>query len=158
MLASFFAFLEALSPWWWVAFGIGLGAAEMLSMSFFLIGPGLAAIVMGVVLTVFSGMPGTVRLALYAALSVALTLAFMGLRGRLRAGPESPALNDRTTRMIGRRGTVVTFDNGEGTVSIDGVHWRARCDPRTLGMTAGAAVRVDAADGSTLVVSRDAVG
>jgi len=32
-----FQWVANLSPWWWVAFGIGLGAVEMATMSFFLI-------------------------------------------------------------------------------------------------------------------------
>ncbi len=149
-----FAILEGISPWWWVAFALMLGALEMISLAFFLIGPALAALVMSVLLVFMPTMPGTVQVALFATISVALTFAFQGLRHRLQDDDVAHGLNNRTAQMIGRQGTVISFAHGRGTVEIDGVHWRAAADPDALGLKAGAMVQVAAAEGSTLKVSR----
>ncbi|QHQ33742.1 NfeD family protein [Algicella marina] len=151
---NLFAVLESISPWWWVAFALVLGALEMLSMAFFLIGPALAALIMSVLLVLIPTMPGTVQVAMFAAISVALTFAFQALRHRIQNEQPEHGLNDRSARMVGRTGTIISFSHGHGTVEIDGVHWQAKADPAAIGMKAGAAVEVSATQGSTLQVVR----
>ena len=105
MDVSLFAALEGLSPWWWVAFGITLGAIEMATMSFFLIWPGIAAVVMAALLWAVPAMPGEVQIAVFAALSVVLTYLF---RARFLASTADIApngLNERSNRMIGMQDT-----------------------------------------------------
>ncbi len=151
----FFNMLEGLSPWWWVAFGIALGAIEMATMSFFLIWPGLAALLMAVILIFAPGMPGEVQIAIYATLSVILTFAGRWLMHRYGDGgaPET-TINQRSGQLVGRRGKILRYDGGEGLVEIDGVRWRAR-GATDLALTEGADVRVVAADGMTLEISTD---
>ena len=124
-----FSFLEGLSPWWWVAFGIALGAIEMATFSLFLIWPGLAALLMAVIVALVPTMPGEVQVATYAALSVALTFAGRALVRRYGDGGDPTTnLNDRSAQMVGRRGSVVGVAHGEVTVEIDGVRWSAQAD------------------------------
>ncbi|MEO0914117.1 MAG: NfeD family protein, partial [Pseudomonadota bacterium] len=99
-----FALLEGISPWWWVAFALMLGALEMVSMAFFLIGPALAALVMSILLVLMPGMPGTVQVAMFAAISVALTFVFQRFRHTIQTDKVPHGLNDRTAQMIGRQG------------------------------------------------------
>jgi len=152
---AFLAFLTGISPWWWVAFALILGALEMLSLAFFLVGPALAAFLMALLLVFFPAMPATIQLALFGVLSVLLTLAFQTQRHRLQPdqGPLS-GLNDRTAQMIGRRGTIISFHQGRGRIEIDGVHWQAKADPTLIGMRPGADVEVTGAEGGVLVVRR----
>ncbi|NNU79504.1 NfeD family protein [Halovulum dunhuangense] len=147
-----FGWLEGLSPWWWVAFGITLGALEMATMSFFLIWPGLAAVLMAVLLAFLPGMPGTVQIAVYAALAVALTFAGRAYTRRFGDGGDTATvLNDRASQMVGRRGTLVSVEHGEAVVEIDGVRWRAILSGEA---TMGTDVRVTGAQGMTLNVER----
>ena len=148
---EFFDFLENMSPWWWVAIGIGLGAVEMATFSFFLIWPALAALVMAGLVAYAPGMPGEIILAVFAALSVILTFAGRALVRQFGdgGGPET-TLNDRGARMLGRRGSVIGHNHGEIRVEIDGVHWSARAT--TQGLSVGTGVEVTGVDGQTLEV------
>ena len=81
-----FGFLQAMSPWWWVAFAVALGALEMATMSFFLIWPALAALVLALVHWLMPGLGGEVQVVLFAALAVAMTFAGRGLLNRYGDG------------------------------------------------------------------------
>lgn len=149
-----FGFLVGISPWVWIALGLTLAGAELLIGSFFLLWPGLAALLTGLALAVWPGMGGTQQAALFAGLAAALTAAarFWNIRHRGEQPSENPALNRRQARMVGRRGRVLEpFGGGEGVVEVDGLRWRARLAP---GAAAGAdaAVRVREVDGVVLVV------
>ena len=146
-----FDFLEGISPWWWVAFGVALGAVEMATMSFFLIWPALAALLMAFILWIAPGMSGEAQIMIFAIASVALTFLGRSVLNRYGDGgaPET-ALNKRSEQLVGRRAKVLMSDGHEGSVEIDGVRWRAKWDARHNGATH---VKIDAADGMTLSVS-----
>jgi membrane-bound serine protease (ClpP class) len=88
-------------------------------------GPGVVALTVGTVLAV-AGLGGGVAVAALAALLVAAAgVAVVGLsvvkgaavrRGRIRSGP---------ARLVGRLGTVRTWDGSGGKVLVDGALWRA---------------------------------
>lgn len=147
---SFFNALEGLSPWWWVAFGITLGAVEMATMSFFLIWPGIAAVVMALVLVAMPAMPGEVQIAVFATLSVILT--YLGRVYVLsKSGEPAPnGLNERSNRMIGMQGKVLSFENGQGKVEVEGIPWVAHWESGTS--TPGGSVTVSQTRGTVLVV------
>jgi len=150
MDVSLFAALEGLSPWWWVAFGITLGAIEMATMSFFLIWPGIAAVVMAALLWAVPAMPGEVQIAVFAALSVVLTYLF---RARFLASTADIApngLNERSNRMIGMQGKVLSFENGEGKVEIEGIPWVAKWESGASAV--GGSVTVSQTRGTVLMV------
>ncbi len=147
-------FLQGMSPWWWVAFALTLGALEMLSMAFFLIGPALAALLMSIILVAFPEMPGTVQLALFGVLSVLLTLGFKSQRHLFQQSETPNSLNDRTARMVGKRGKVISFHHGTGSIEVEGIHWQAKADPTALGLKAGALVEVEGVEDGTLVIRR----
>ena len=66
-------FLDGISPWWWITLGVVLIGLEMTTMSFFLIWPGIAAVVIAILLWIAPGMSGEAQVALFAVLSVAFT-------------------------------------------------------------------------------------
>ncbi|MEL7463652.1 MAG: NfeD family protein [Pseudomonadota bacterium] len=123
-----FAFLDGASPWWWVAFAIAIGAVEMLTFTYFMIWPALAAFGTAIVMWIFPGMSGTAQIATFAALSVIITLVGRYWIKSRRATPsDAPGLNRRSEQVIGRVGKALSdFENSEGVVVIDGVRWRAR--------------------------------
>ncbi|MHA3913685.1 NfeD family protein [Halovulum sp. GXIMD14793] len=147
-----FDFLEGVSPWWWVATGLLLGATEMATMSFFLIWWGLAALIMGALLALFPSMPGEVQIMAFAALAVGLTFLGRSMVRNFGDGEPETTLNSRSANMIGRSAKVIRFDHGDGVVEIGGEQWKARADATALGLTPGAMVRVVGADGMTLTV------
>ncbi len=122
-----FAFLEGISPWWWLSFAVVLGAVEMATMSFFLIWPALAAVIIAIWLTVLPGLSGEGQIAAFALLSILLTFLGRTLMTRFGDGAvENPTLNSRSNQMIDRHGKVVSFTGPEGDITIDGIRWRAR--------------------------------
>ncbi|MHA3976174.1 NfeD family protein [Halovulum sp. GXIMD14794] len=148
-----FVWLETISPWWWVALALILGAIEMLTMSLFLLWPAAAALLMAVVVAVLPGMPGELRLAVFAALAIALTYAGRALVRRYGdgGGAGDSGLNSRAAQMVGRRGRLLSAQAGELSVEIDGVHWSARLDAEAP-LAPGVLVEVTGVQGMTLLV------
>ncbi|MFQ5437810.1 MAG: NfeD family protein [Paracoccaceae bacterium] len=147
-----FAFLHGISPWWWVAFGVALGVLEMATMSFFLIWPAIASLFIAVLIWLAPGLSGTTQIIVFAILSVALTFAGRGLINRFGDGGEdAEGLNSRALKMVGRQAKVLKYTGPEGSVSIDGTHWRAIW-PEGSSADPGATVTIIGAEGMTLYV------
>ena len=146
-----FEWLEALSPWWWVAFGIGLGAVEMATMSFFLIWPAIAAIVMAVILWIAPGMQGEVQIATFAVLAVVLTFAGRSYLKKFGDGAPESLLNDRSAQIVGRQAKVTEFALGVGQVELDGLNWTANW-PEGQSAEVGQVVKITSADGMSVSV------
>jgi len=110
---SVFQWVANLSPWWWVAFGIGLGAVEMATMSFFLIWPALGAIVMALIVAFGPPMSGEAIVSLWAILSIALTFAGRSFMNRFGDGGEPTSnLNARSKQLVGRKAKVLSWEHG----------------------------------------------
>jgi len=144
-----FSFLVDISPWWWVAFGIVLMALEMMVYSFFLIWPGIAALVMAGVLVMQPSMSGEVQVSIFAVLSIALT--FTGRRLFQKQDEPESSLNQRTKQIIGRSVRVVDFSLGEGQIEVDGLRWHAIW-PDGQTAKAGDFVKVVSSDGMNVGV------
>lgn len=152
MIGEWFDTVEALSAWWWIALAIGLGVIEMLTMSFFLIWPALAAIVMAILVGLFPSMPGEIRVASFAAIAIGLTFIGRSLLHRFGdGGGATSTLNARSSQLVGRKGKVLNWQSGEGAVEVDGIRWRARWDGDQVSET-GRFVEITAAEGMTLIV------
>jgi len=145
-----FGFLSGISPWWWIAGAFLLGVIEMATMSFFLIWPALAMLVMAGVIFVMPGLSGVAQAFLFAIFAIGLTLVGRSLIGRFGdGGGVAPGLNDRSAAMIGRKAKVLSFEGGEGAVEIDGIRWKAVWDgPNAI----DGIVEVTSADGMRLTV------
>ncbi|MEM1152308.1 MAG: hypothetical protein AAGI03_17475 [Pseudomonadota bacterium] len=102
-----FSFMDGASPWWWVALALALGTVEVLTFSFFLIWPGLAALAVAIALWIFPDMSGSAQMLSFALLSAILTLG--GRQWVLSKKPRSdnPGLNNRASALIGRRATLI---------------------------------------------------
>ena len=148
------AFLQGISPWWWVAFGVALGALEMATMSFFLIWPALAAIALALWLVISPNLSGEVQIAAFAILSIILTFIGRMLLNRFGdGGPGDDTLNSRAALMVGRHGKVLKFTGPEGHISIDGVRWRAHW-AEGMSSSEGDTVIVTGAEGMRLIVGK----
>lgn len=152
-----FAFLDGASPWWWVAIALALGAVEILTFTYFLLGPASSALTLAAVLFVFPSLSGTLQIALFAVCSVLYAVLGWALMRsvRRRDGTGGPTLNRRGAQMIGRAATVsAAFSAGLGTVTIDGIAWRSRMRGTGADPAAGDVLKVVAVEGATLVVDR----
>jgi len=150
-----FAFLDGVSPWWWVAGALALAIIEVLTFSFFLIWPGLAALAVGVLMFLVPDLSGTWQVLLFAVLSVAFTLVGRHLVLTRTPNSDAPGLNQRSAQLVGR--TAVVIDGfaagGVGNVEVDGVRWRARMESGAERPGTGQILEITGAEGMTLVLS-----
>lgn len=125
---SLLGFLDGISPWWWIAFAVALGAVEMLTFTFYLLWLSLAAVGTGIILALAPDMAGTTQLGIFAVLSLVTVVAGRWWQTKRQMTPsDSPGLNRRSEQVIGRTGKALEdFDLLEGIVVIDGVRWKAR--------------------------------
>ena len=151
MDAGMFTWLETLSPWWWVALGVGLAALEMVVFSFTLIWPGIAAIFMALIVWIAPGISGELQVAIFAVLSIALMFTGRSLVRKFGDGQPKTNLNNRSAQMVGRQAKVVGYDLGEGHVEIDGLRWVAKW-PDGQSAEIGQVVKVIAAEGMSVQV------
>lgn len=150
---AMFEFLQGISPWYWLSFGIIVGVLEMATMSFFLIWPALAAIVMAGLLWLAPDLSPAIQITAFAALSIALTLVGRKMIMRFGdGGGEETMINNRAGQLIGRTGKVIDTGALEGAVEVDGIRWRATWE-QTPNLAEGVAIKVDANRGMTLEVS-----
>ncbi len=126
---DFFTWVGDLSGWYWLALGIFLIALEMLVPSFILIWPGLAAIIIAALVALLPDIAGEWLVLVFATLSIALIYAGRGVSRKLRKSEPVSTLNSRAESMVGRHAKVVSFENGEGKITISGVQWPAVWQP-----------------------------
>ncbi len=113
---------------WWVL-GVALMAVEAILPGFFFLWMGVAALLVGLVLTVLPDMDWTWQVLLFAVLSVGSIAAW---QIRLRRHPTQtadPLLNRRGHQYLGR---VFTLDapviNGHGKIRVDDSTWKVVVD------------------------------
>ncbi len=148
---DFFTWVGDLSGWYWLALGILFVALEMLAPSFILVWPGLAAIIIAALVTVFPRISGEWLIVIFATLSIGLIVVGRGVAIRLRKVEPASTLNSRAEGMIGRKAKVVSFENGEGKISISGVQWPAVWE-QGENATEGSMVVILSASGVNLTV------
>ena len=156
---EFLNFLEGLSPWWWVAFAFALGALEMATGTFVLIWVALSALVMAGLLSLVPSMSAELQVTVFATLSVILTFAGRYVLHKFGdgGGKEHKTLNQRTNHFIGRTAKVLEYANGEGSIEVEGMRWRARW-PAGQSVEIGGTVRITGADGMVLEVENQTRG
>ena len=155
-----FQFLDGISPWWWIALAFGLGAIEVLTFSFFLIWPGLAAVGVAVMMWLFPGMSGNSQMLWFAVMSVIFTLAGRQFVLSRKPTSDQPNLNQRGAALIGRNAEVVDgfAAGGLGNVLVDGMRWRARLAEGTQRPAAGDVLDIVEAEGMILILQSKAAG
>jgi membrane protein implicated in regulation of membrane protease activity len=136
----------AVSPWWWVALAILLGAIEMLTPTTVLVWSALAAVVTAAVLWLVP-LGLAAQVALFAVASIVFTLAGRALFQRSRSQDDGSTLNRRADQVLGREAVVVAFDHGDGQVTVDGVPWPARLEAGSTVPQSGDRVLVTGAEG-----------
>ncbi len=141
--------IDMLGAWAWIILGLALVGLELMAPGAFLIWLGLAAILTGLIDATF-GLSWQASAIVFAVLAViAVVLARALTRRRTDEMGEQPFLNRRGAALVGR---VFTLDEpmtrGQGRIRVDDSVWRVTGPDRP----AGAAVRVTAVDGATLIV------
>ena len=137
--------------WWlWIAVGLALTVAELVTPSgFFIIFFGVAALTVGI-LTALDLAGGTwVQWLLFSVLSIAYVLVF---RGRLQTKVQIPQARD-VDSLVGVLAIVQErlLPGAVGRVEVRGSTWSAR-NSGSVTLDAGQRARVAAVDGLTLTV------
>ena len=150
-----FGFLDGISAWWWIAGALALAIIEVLTFSFFLIWPGLAALAVGILMWIFPDMSGNAQVLVFSVFAVLFTWAGRVYVMNRKPTSDRPGLNDRASQMIGRHATVVDgFAGGAiGNVEIDGIRWRARLVDGAGAPEPGDVLPITGADGMTLILT-----
>lgn len=145
------AFVNSLQPWHWWSLGAILIALEIATTTFYLLWPGIAALLVGVIVYFYPGLGGNGAVGLFALLAVLSTLAWKRSRwGHVQA---SHTLNaGRGLSYRGRK--VIALDNFTahgGAVLVDDTRWAAIAVDGSAPRK-GETLEVVDADGTTLKI------
>ncbi|MEO0328308.1 MAG: NfeD family protein [Pseudomonadota bacterium] len=142
--------------WTWIVFGLVLLGAEILLPSTFLLWPGIAALIVGVI-TLLLGENNSLwawqtQMLVFLALSILITIVGRNLMKRKDwNASENPTLNKRGETMVGQ--TAVLSDaitNGFGRIKVGDSTWRVSGDD----LSKGTKVKIVSSDGATLHVEK----
>ncbi len=137
--------------WNWVMLGVLLLTAEVFLSGFFLIWPGIAALVVAVITLMHPTLGVEAQLLTFAGLSILSVAAWLAYRKRHPEPTSESGLNKRGSEHIGR---IVTLDEGlqggRGKVTLDGIPWLISGPD----YPAGTQVRIAGLEGTRLLVER----
>ncbi len=138
-----------LTPWHWMTAGLLLFAVEVLAPTTFLLWPGIAAIVTGLITALIPILSWQLQVALFAVLTIASTFAGRYFYKRRRNAEAETSLNRRTDSYIGKEVTIEeAIVNGVGSITIGRTRWRV-VGPDAA---AGTKMTITGLDGSSLIV------
>lgn len=146
--------LSHITAWHWLVLAAVLIGLEAVMPSTFLLWPGIAAIVVGLVAAIDSSLGWQYQLIAFGVLAIVASVAgryWATTRGTLS---DQPKLNKRSAQYVGRRALVAdAFVGARGQIVIDDTRWSAETvDGSNPGK--GDSVEITAADGVLLKVRR----
>jgi membrane protein implicated in regulation of membrane protease activity len=142
---------DHLQFWHWFILAAIFAGIEMLTPGFFFIWLGGAALIVGLITLVLSGMGWEMQLVLFAALSGLSVLGWYKFGRKITVPTDDANLNRRGAALVGRTGALVEpIVNGRGRVKIDDSVWSAEGDDAPD----GAKVVVTGVRGAVLTVER----
>jgi inner membrane protein len=139
-------------PFHWLALAAVLIGLEMVMPTQYLIWPGIAAAVVGLLASLvdFGWM---VEVSVFGVLSAALVAASQ-YWPKVESEASASSLNQRTDQMIGRTATVAEdFHHGQGAVTVGDGRWSAQAVDGS-DLPAGTRVEIVSADSTLLKVKR----
>lgn len=144
--------LDGLVFWHWWVLGAVLITIEMLAPTTFLLWPGIAAAIVGLIVLVFPGIGWEVSVFLFAVLGVVCALAGRYYIKKFPAKSEGAPLNRRGQQYVGRQFTLSeAIVAGRGKLSIDDTIWTIEGPDSDTGTR----VKIVEVDGSTLKVAQE---
>ncbi|HLO75307.1 MAG TPA: NfeD family protein [Magnetospirillum sp.] len=141
-----------LSFWHWLILGFALIALEVVVPGTFLVWPGMAAVVTGMVAYMAPGLPWQVMAGLFAVLTVVSAVVGRRIYGRLQHSVgDEPALNRRADAFVGTAHTLATpILDGQGRLKLGDSTWKIVGDD----LPTGTRVRIVGVDGNALKVEK----
>jgi membrane protein implicated in regulation of membrane protease activity len=143
--------LENLEFWHWLAFGGILFVFEVLTMSFFFLWLGAAAIFVGIITFIAPDIAWEVQLGLWALMSVLDIFMWRVYRKKNpKKETDEPNLNRRGDQYVGRVFTLEEpIENGFGKVKVDDSIWKVEAK---TDIESGKKIKVTAVEGTILQV------
>ena len=142
-------FLNNLEFWHWWMLAALLIAIEVIAPSTVLLWPGIAAVVVGLVLAAGADLGWEPQVLLFAALSVVSLISWRFYAKSRPTLTEDPGLNRRGQRYIDRAFTLMhPIDDNQGKLQVDGIIWKIEGE----NLEAGNRVKVVGIDGTVLKV------
>lgn len=143
-------FLNALQSWHWLSLGMLVLILEILGVGGFLLGIGVSAFVIALLLLFLPDLPWYWQFITFAFLAVVLTLVYWKRFRKFNNKTDQPLLNSRMERLIGRRVSLLTpVRDGTGKVQIEDALWTVVCDED---LEQGSIVDIVGAEGMALMV------
>jgi inner membrane protein len=152
MSAETIEILSNLGPFHWWALAVLLVGIEMTMPTQYMLWPGLAAIVTGLLLLIFPGLPLVGQLVVFAVMAGGLALTAHYWPKGAAEDDARVHLNQRTAGYIGRQAIVAEdFKGARGIVVLDDSRWQAESiDGRPL--SSRTVVEIIGSDGALLKV------
>ena len=141
--------MENISWWHWWLFGIGFFILEILLPGIIFMWFGVAALVMGVVILAFSGIPWEVQLITFSLLSIGSAIGWRIYQKNNPVVTDNPDLNQRGRQYQGQIITLSTsIQNGTGKARVGDSFWTVNGPD----LEEGSSVKVVGSKGTVLVV------
>lgn len=149
---EYLTWLLEVSHWHWFALAVILAGFEVMSMSFFLLFPAIAAVIVGIVVYADPTLDWRFQLLIFAVLSVVATMLGRGWVRRFRSSDGPMLVNVRGSTYVGRKVRLdEALEQGQGHIRLDDTWWSARAlDGETI--PAGSLVEIAEVDGTTMRV------
>lgn len=142
---------DFLSDWQiWLIIALILGVVELLTLSFFLIWPALGALLVSILTMIFPAMGLAGQLIAFSLFSIVTIMPGRRWLQWLREDKPKSGLNERSVRLIGQSGIIVSGEKGRFRVKIGDSEWAARSD---ADFTPGDKVLIKSVDGAILHVA-----
>ena len=143
---------DNLQAWHWATLGIILLGLETLVSTGFLLGIGIAGLVLAVLVVVMPDLAWEWQFLWFGTLSVLLTLGYRKYFRNINEATDNPLLNDRAAQMIGKSFILGADLDRSGADMLGDTRWALRSSGR---LASGTRVRVSGVDGMTLIVEED---
>lgn len=141
-----------LTVYHWLVLGLMLLGAEALGAAGFLLGAGIAALVIGVIVFIMPELSTGLQLVLFAVTAVAASYLYLQVFRQAQQDDGAPELNQRAGSLIGHRFELAEpLLDGCGRLQIGDTFWQVSCEED---LSPGTRVEVIAADAMHLRLAR----
>lgn len=143
--------LENLTNWHWFILAVILFVMEVFAPGAVFMWVAIAAAIMGLVVSLFTGITWEYQLLMFSILSVASLFAWRKVVARNPVETDQPQLNRRGMQYVGRTFTLEEpIVNRQGRIRVDDTTWKIQGDDCDVGST----VKVIKVEGAILTVEK----
>lgn len=143
---------DQLHPWHWFVVAVILFVLELLTVSGFLLGIALAALVVAATLFVIPALVWGWQLLWFGLLAVVLTLGYRKFFRSVNDATDNPLLNDRAAQLVGKTFVLGIDLDRSGADMLGDTRWTLSCNGR---IAKGTRVKVVGVEGMVLKVEAD---